>query len=76
MKIAVLGATALTGRLVVEQALMRGDQVVAYVRNHHGIATNPGLEIAVGQLGDMLALKPPSTAATQCLSASALAGRG
>jgi uncharacterized protein YbjT (DUF2867 family) len=57
MKITVLGATGLTGRLVVEQALTRGDQVVAYVRNPHGIATNPGFEIAVGQLGDMLALK-------------------
>ena len=57
MKIVVLGTTGQTGRLVVEQALMRGDQVVAYVRNPHGIAANPGLEIAVGQLGDMLALK-------------------
>jgi putative NADH-flavin reductase len=51
MKIAVLGATGRTGRLVVEQALTRGDEVVAYVRNPHGIAANPGSEIAVGQLG-------------------------
>jgi putative NADH-flavin reductase len=57
MQIVVLGATGRTGRLVVEQALMRGDEVVAYVRNPHGIAENPGLEIAVGQLGDRLALK-------------------
>jgi uncharacterized protein YbjT (DUF2867 family) len=57
MKIVILGATGLTGRLVVEQALTRGDQVVAYVRNPDGIAANPGLEIAVGQLGDTLALK-------------------
>lgn len=57
MKIVVLGATGRTGRLVVEQALTRGDQVVAYVRNPQGIAANPGLEIAVGQLGDLLALK-------------------
>jgi uncharacterized protein YbjT (DUF2867 family) len=56
MKIVVLGATGRTGRLVVEQALMRGDEVVAYVRNPHGIAANPGLGIAVGQLDDMLAL--------------------
>jgi uncharacterized protein YbjT (DUF2867 family) len=49
MKIVVLGATGRTGRLVVEQALMRGDEVVAYVRNPHGIATNPGFEISVGQ---------------------------
>jgi putative NADH-flavin reductase len=57
MKIVVLGATGRTGRLVVEQASMRGDEVVAYVRNPHGIAANPGLKIAVGQLDDMPALK-------------------
>jgi uncharacterized protein YbjT (DUF2867 family) len=57
MKLVVLGATGRTGRLVVEQALMRGDEVVAYVRDPHGIGTNPSLEIAVGQLDDMLALK-------------------
>jgi len=57
MKIVVLGATGATGRLVVEQALTRGDRVVAYVRNPDGIAASPGLEIVVGQLGDMLALK-------------------
>jgi uncharacterized protein YbjT (DUF2867 family) len=57
MKIVVLGATGRTGRLVVEQALTRGDDVVAYVRNPYGIAANPGLEIAVGQLGDLLAIK-------------------
>jgi putative NADH-flavin reductase len=57
MKIAVLGATGRTGRLVVEQALTRGDAVVAYVRNPLGIAASPGLEIAAGQLDDMLALK-------------------
>jgi putative NADH-flavin reductase len=57
LKIVVFGATGRTGRLVVEQALMRGDEVVAYVRNPHGIAANPGLAIAVGQLDDVLALK-------------------
>ena len=57
MKIVVLGATGATGRLLVEQALTRGDQVVAYVRNPDGIAANPGLEIVVGPLDDALALK-------------------
>jgi uncharacterized protein YbjT (DUF2867 family) len=57
LKIVVLGAAGRTGRLVVAQALTRGDQVVAYVRNPQGIAAIPGLEIAVGQLDDMLALK-------------------
>jgi uncharacterized protein YbjT (DUF2867 family) len=49
MEIVVLGATGRTGRLVVEQALMRGDEVVAYVRNPHGIATNPGFVGAIYQ---------------------------
>jgi len=57
MKIVVLGAAGRTGRLVVEQALTRGDQVLAYVRNPHGIAANPGLEIVVGHLDDVLASK-------------------
>jgi uncharacterized protein YbjT (DUF2867 family) len=57
MKIVVLGAAGRTGRLVVEQALTRGDAVVAYVRNPYGIARSPGLEIAVGQLDDTLALR-------------------
>jgi uncharacterized protein YbjT (DUF2867 family) len=56
MKIVVLGATGRTGRLVVEQALTRGDQVVAYVRNSQGIAANPRLEIIAGQLCNVLAL--------------------
>jgi uncharacterized protein YbjT (DUF2867 family) len=57
MKIAVLGATGRTGRLVVEQALTRGDEVVVYVRNRQGVAADPRLRVAVGQVGDMLALK-------------------
>ena len=61
MKIVVLGATGKTGRLLVEKALVRGDQLVAYVRNPRAIAPIPGLEIAVGQLGDMSALKAAIT---------------
>jgi putative NADH-flavin reductase len=57
MKIVVLGATGRTGRLVVDQALTRGDEVVAYVRNPQGIAANPGLQIAVGQLSDVVGLQ-------------------
>jgi len=57
LKIVVLGATGRTGRLVVEQALARGDEIVAYVRDPEGIAPNSGLEIVVGQLGDVLALQ-------------------
>jgi uncharacterized protein YbjT (DUF2867 family) len=57
MKVVVLGATGRTGRLVIGQALTRGDEVVAYVRNPQGIAASPGLEIAVGQLSDVISLE-------------------
>jgi uncharacterized protein YbjT (DUF2867 family) len=57
LKIVVLGAAGRTGRLVVAQALARGDEVVAYVRDPRGITAQPGLQIVVGQLADMLALK-------------------
>jgi uncharacterized protein YbjT (DUF2867 family) len=57
LKIVVLGAAGRTGRLVVAQALARGNEVVAYVRDPRGITAQPGLQIVVGQLADMLALK-------------------
>jgi uncharacterized protein YbjT (DUF2867 family) len=57
MKIVVLGAAGRTGRLVVEQALARSDEVVAYVRNTRGIVAQPGLKITLGRLGDSLALQ-------------------
>ncbi len=52
MKIAVLGATGRTGRLVVEQAIERGHQVVAYVRRPGALQPKPALQIVVGELGD------------------------
>jgi uncharacterized protein YbjT (DUF2867 family) len=57
MKIVVLGANGRTGRQVVGQALARGDEVVAYVRDSGAIADCPGVRMAVGQLGDSLALQ-------------------
>ena len=42
---------------------MRGDQVVAYVRSPQGIAANPSLEIAMGQLGDIPVLRAAITGA-------------
>jgi putative NADH-flavin reductase len=57
MKIAVLGATGATGRQVIAQALARGDQIVAYVRNPQGITAKPGLKVVVGPLNDTSALK-------------------
>lgn len=57
MKIVVLGGTGRTGRLVVAQALARGDQVIAYVRNPLGTAAKHGLGAAIGDLGDLRSLK-------------------
>jgi uncharacterized protein YbjT (DUF2867 family) len=57
MEIFVIGATGATGRLVVEQALAQGDQVVAYVRNPQAIAVKPGLRIIAGELSDTPALQ-------------------
>jgi uncharacterized protein YbjT (DUF2867 family) len=57
MKLVVFGATGRTGRLVVAQALARGDEVVAYVRNRQGIAASPGLSVVAGRLDDVRALK-------------------
>jgi putative NADH-flavin reductase len=37
VKLAIFGATGATGRLVLQQALDRGDEVVALVRNARGI---------------------------------------
>jgi putative NADH-flavin reductase len=56
MKIIVLGAAGRIGRLVIQQALARGDEVVAYARNPEGIPANPGLEIVAGELADFHAL--------------------
>lgn len=57
MKIAVLGATGATGLLVLEQALARRDEVVAYVRNAQKIAAKPGLRVLAGELSDAIALR-------------------
>jgi putative NADH-flavin reductase len=52
MKIAVLGATGRTGRLVVEQALKRGHQVIVYARRSGALRAGEGLRIVVGELSD------------------------
>lgn len=52
MKIIVLGATGLTGLLVVDQAIERGFEVVAYVRNASSLKKRKGLAIVEGHLAD------------------------
>jgi uncharacterized protein YbjT (DUF2867 family) len=56
MQLVVLGATGRTGRLVVEQALGRGHEVVAYVRRPVALPERPGLRVIGGELTDQPAL--------------------
>jgi putative NADH-flavin reductase len=52
MKIAVLGATGGTGREVVVQALARGHEVTALVRNPSALEPRRGLAIVAGDTED------------------------
>jgi putative NADH-flavin reductase len=53
MKILIFGATGGTGRLLVDQALAEGNQVVAYVRNPAKLNTkHERLTIIQGELAD------------------------
>ena len=51
-RIAVVGATGPTGMHVVDQALARGNDVVAYVRRPEAVASRPNLTVVGGQLDD------------------------
>ena len=50
MKIAVVGATGPTGRLVVDRLLKRGHEVVAYVRRPQALQPAANLTICGGEL--------------------------
>jgi len=52
MKISVVGATGPTGALVVEQAIARGHEVTAFVRNPDKLSSRPGLTVVAGALAD------------------------
>ncbi len=52
MRIAIAGATGPTGQLVVEQALRRGHEVVAYVRRPDALLHREHLIVVGGQLDD------------------------
>jgi putative NADH-flavin reductase len=56
-KITVLGATGPTGRLIVHQALSRGDDVTALVRSHDKAADLKGAELVVGDARDEQVLR-------------------
>jgi uncharacterized protein YbjT (DUF2867 family) len=69
MELIVLGATGATGRLLVEQAIARGHDVVAYVRRPEVLSERPGLRVVGGQLTDAPALRSALTGADAVLCA-------
>lgn len=53
MRITIFGATGKTGKLVVEQALARGHQVIAFARTPSKLGiSDPNLTIVQGELDD------------------------
>jgi len=65
----IFGATGATGRLLVEQALAAGNQVVAFARNPSRIATtNECLSIVQGELTDMAAIERAVSGAEAVIS--------
>jgi len=56
MRIVVLGATGQTGLQVVDQALVAGHQVTAYVRRRGELPSNSNLSLVIGQLDDVAAM--------------------
>ena|SRR5271157_1202076 len=57
MKLLIFGATGATGRLLVDQALAEGNEVVAYVRNPSNLNMyNEHLEIIQGELSNQEAI--------------------
>jgi uncharacterized protein YbjT (DUF2867 family) len=69
MRLVVLGATGRTGRLLVEQALERGHEVVAYVRRPEAVPERPGLLVVGGQFTDQPAFRSALTGADAVLCA-------
>lgn len=54
-RVAVVGATGPTGRLVVERALQTGHDVVVYARRPEVLAASPHLTVVGGELADTAA---------------------
>src|SRR5215213_397867 len=70
MRLTVFGATGGVGREVVTQALGRGDDVTAYVRNPAKFAiTHPNLTVVAGELTDREAVQRAIGGADAVISA-------
>ena len=69
MKVAVLGATGRTGRLVVDELLDRGHSVVALVRDPGLAALPDGVQVQAGDARDPAALQSLVSGADAVVSA-------
>jgi uncharacterized protein YbjT (DUF2867 family) len=69
VKLVVLGATGGTGHRLVDQAIHRGHEVVAYVRRPDALDGRPGLSVVGGQLSDVPSLIAALTGADAVLCA-------
>jgi len=70
MKVVIFGANGKTGILLVEQALAKGHQVIAYIRRPGSVRIeNPKLKIIVGSLNETLKMKDAITGSDACISA-------
>ncbi|MEW1718240.1 NAD(P)-binding oxidoreductase [Streptomyces sp. NPDC093109] len=75
MKIVVLGATGNIGSHVVKEALSRGHEVVAYVRNPDAVRPRAGLTVVGGSLDDRPAMAKAFAGADVVISAIGVALR-
>ena len=76
MQITIFGASGKTGRLVVQQALSRGYQVVAYDRDATKLSfTDANLKVVQGQLDDLDMVKQAVTGSQAVLSALGPTGK-
>jgi uncharacterized protein YbjT (DUF2867 family) len=69
VKLVILGATGATGRLLVDQAIDRGHEVVAYVRRPDALPERPRLQVRGGELTDEPALRAAFAGADAVLCA-------
>jgi putative NADH-flavin reductase len=77
MKLAILGASGRTGRLIVEQALARGDEVRALVRSPAKLGlSHPRLEFVQGDATDADAVRRLVQGCDAVVSALGPVGRG
>lgn len=69
MRVAMLGGSGRTGRLVVQELVRRGHEVMALVRDASGDGFGPGVTEVVGPIRDVDALRGLVTGADAVVSA-------